>query len=73
MASLESTLSSAADDTSTTSQTSALFVSPIDSVGYAQTGYLIGLVLLLLAVVAPLLVQAIRAKVFSSSSATHQN
>lgn len=79
MTSIESTLS----DVTTTDNTNinnnaAVNLSPIDSVGYAQTGYWIGFVLLLLAVVAPLFVQAIRAKVFSSSSSSsssssHQN
>jgi hypothetical protein len=49
--------------------------SPIELVAYTQTGYLIGLVVLLVTIVAPLLLHAIKSKVFarSSSSSAHQN
>jgi hypothetical protein len=50
--------------------------SPIELVGYTETGYLIGLAVLLVTVVLPLFLHALKSKVFarsSSSSSSHQN
>lgn len=51
----------------------AAVLSPIALVSYTETGYLIGLAVLLVTVVLPLLVHAVRSKVFVRTSSSHQN